>query len=130
MKTEIKLDETSLPEDGQLCEFDTHDFEEIIGFYIKEEHAFYPINDDPKSLITAFDVNFWEPVEISWQKKVCLEPKEGIFKVIGFDKFDNMYEAGGIYSCGELVEVKDIEFIKKVKRKIGRPDVAKNIVWR
>lgn len=126
MKTEIKLDETTLPEDGQLCEFDTYHFEEIVGFYIKEENAFYPINNDPKGLITVFDVNFWEPLKVEWEKKECLEPKEGLYKLTGWDKFKNLYSACGHYSCCELVKVEDIEHIPIIRR----PEVAKDILWR
>jgi len=51
--------------------------------------------------------------EIEWEQQECMERDEGIYRIIGYDKLNNKYEASGIYSCGELVEVEDIEFMGK-----------------
>lgn len=123
---EIKLDKTTLPKNGQLCEFETHTHKEIVGFYDEEENMFYLVNDDPKPSIMAWDVHFWKELEIEWEKHECLEPKENGYRLFGCDKFKNYYEASGTYSLGELEKVEDIEHVAVIKR----PEVAKNIIWR
>jgi hypothetical protein len=59
-KIEIKLDESTLPQDEQEVRFDTtHYGTDLIGVYSKEDQLFYI---DSKKFYSAWMVDFWEPL--------------------------------------------------------------------
>lgn len=111
--TEIKLDLRTLPQDGQWCECENGTHCKIVSQYISEEEAFFPVNDDPSLLISAFDMSFWRPLIIEWEWKEWSEQKERLASLIGHDNFNNDYTATGVIGVDltDILEVSEIEYI-------------------
>jgi len=96
-KTEVKLDQSSLPKDGQWVQCETHKHCEIVAQYDQEEQAFFPIRKNPSFIISAFEVHFWEPLNMSWSKgkKASPDPYNGTHIFEGVDAFGNKFTAKG-----------------------------------
>lgn len=107
-KIEVKLDRTTLPEDGQWVEFDTYEQSELVGYFIESENMFHHPDGNFRF---AWDVHAWSPLKIKWSWKEWTERNEGLAILEGFDRFGNEFTAGGEISLGEIVKVEDIEFV-------------------
>lgn len=93
MKTEIKLDTATLPKDGEWCEYDIDTDGDLVGYYDKEENAFF---ENGKGLpLTAFEIHFWKPLKIDWDFHKWIEQGEGTAELWGSDRFGNDYTARG-----------------------------------
>lgn len=72
MKIEIKLDETTLPKDGQKVKWLNIDGIERQGVYIASEHMFAYSYDE--NIVHDWDfahyVDSWEPLEDEFLKKI------------------------------------------------------------
>lgn len=109
MKTEVKIDRSTLPKDDQWVEFETYEMNEIVGQFIEEENMFHWTDSN---FTFAWDVYSWSPLEIKWGWKEWTERGEGLAILEGFDRFGNEFTAGGEISLGEIIKVEDIEFVK------------------
>ncbi len=58
-KTEVKIDKSTLPRDGQKVRFETYEQYDIIGTYDAEQDLFI-VNS--KKYYQSWDVHSWEPV--------------------------------------------------------------------
>ncbi len=109
-RIEIKLDKTTLPQSKQWCVWDNQKQHSIVGIYEPDEEGFYPINANPVVMDSAFNVNFWQPLEIKWEWVEWSEKKESLAIVEGSDNYGNNFEACGVMNGrDEVLEVSDIE---------------------
>ena len=107
----ILLNESTLPEDQQWCEVLLGDGSKpLLAKYVSDEEAFFPVDEKPKLLISAYDVGSWKELEIDWSFERWTERRENLALIVGSDKYNNDYHATGIMNGQEeVLEVEDIE---------------------